>query len=237
MLNIAIVEDEIREQQLLAEYIKRYFVDPTKYSITVFERAETLFFDYKPTFDLILMDIELNGIDGMTAAAKIRELDASVIIVFVTNMAQYAVKGYEVSALDFVVKPLAYSDFCLKMKRVEKTLQSRTDMSLKISDRYETHVISTNNLMYVEVSGHYLEYHTTDGVLRGYGKIKDAETQLKKCDFMRCNNCYLVNPRFIKNVSGFSLYLTDGTELLISHARKKTFMQDFCEWLGEGKHL
>lgn len=238
MVNIAIIEDEENEQKKLVEYIRNYFNhDTNKFNITIFDRAEKLIMDYKPLFNLIFMDIELNGMDGMTAARKIREFDTGVVIIFVTNMAQYAVKGYEVAALDFVVKPVAYSDFYLKLQRVEKMLLSREDISITVSDRYKTHVISTNDLVYIEVVGHYLEYHTVNGILRGYGKIKDAETQLKTCDFLRCNSCYLVNPRYIKSVRGFSLFLKDGTELLISHAKKKQFMQDFCEWLGEGKHL
>ena len=240
-MNIAIVEDEKDQQELLNSYISNFFKEIDKqYTITFFDNGESILKSFKKdSFDLVFMDIEFNNgtLNGIEVSKKLREIDENFLLIFVTNMAQYAVKGYEVAALDFVVKPVAYSDFYLKLQRVEKMLLSHEDISITVSDRYKTHVISTNDLVYIEVVGHYLEYHTVNGILRGYGKIKDAETQLKTCDFLRCNSCYLVNPRYIKSVRGFSLFLKDGTELLISHAKKKQFMQDFCEWLGEGKHL
>ena len=110
-------------------------------------------------------------------------------------------------------------------------------MAVTVAEPYRTTRISSNDISYIEVRGHYLEYHAGEEVLRGYGKLSSAEEQLKKCNFMRINSCYLVNPRFITSVEGFTVILKDGTNLAISRAKKKSFMQDFSEWLGEGKHL
>ena len=158
-------------------------------------------------------------------------------MIFVTNMAQYAVKGYEVAALDFIVKPVSYYDFALKMERVRKINESKNDVEILCSDRSRTSRITSKDICYIEVKGHYLEYHTAEEVLRSYGKISELEEKLKVCDFMRCNNCYLVNPRYIKEISGYKLIMKNGEELLVSHGRKKQFMTEFCEWAGEGKHL
>ena len=70
---------------------------------------------YEPGYDIIFMDVEMPGLDGFGAAEKIRAVDADAVLVFVTNMAQYAIKGYEVDALDYVLKPVNYYQFCTKL--------------------------------------------------------------------------------------------------------------------------
>lgn len=238
MINVAIVDDEKKERQLLTSYVEQYFSnDKRKFKISLFDRAETLLFNYKPNFDIIFMDIELPGMDGMETSKKLRKLDPVVTLIFVTNMAQFAVKGYEVNAMDFVVKPVSYYDFSLKMKRAEAAINSRKGADIVVAEGYKISRISSKDLYYIEVIGHYLYYHLQDNVLRGYGKISELETQLAPKAFMRCNNCYLINPHYIESVEGFSVKMKNGDELLISRARKKTFMKELTEWLGEGKNL
>ena len=133
MINIAIVDDEEKERRLLTSYIERHFSnDKRRYNITLFDRAETFLYNYKSNFDVIFMDIELPGMNGMETSKKLRELDSVVTLIFVTNMAQFAVKGYEVQAMDFVVKPVSYYDFSLKMKRAECAISSREGADIVI---------------------------------------------------------------------------------------------------------
>ncbi len=238
MINIAIVDDEEKERQLLTSYIERYFSnDKQRYNVTLFDRAETFLYSYKSNFDIVFMDIELPGMNGMETSKKLRELDPVVTLIFVTNMAQFAVKGYEVQAMDFVVKPLSYYDFSLKMKRAETAIIAREGADIVIAEGYKISRISSKDLLYVEVKGHYLYYHLQDNVLTGYGKMSELEKQLAGKSFMRCNNCYLVNPYYIETVEGFSVKMKNGEELIISRARKKIFMKELTEWLGEGRNL
>ena len=191
MINIAIVDDEEKERRLLTSYIERHFSnDKRRYNITLFDRAETFLYNYKSNFDVIFMDIELPGMNGMETSKKLRELDSVVTLIFVTNMAQFAVKGYEVQAMDFVVKPVSYYDFSLKMKRAECAISSREGADIVIAEGYKISRISSKDLLYVEVKGHYLYYHLQDNVLTGYGKMSELEKQLAGKSFMRSNNCY-----------------------------------------------
>lgn len=238
MLRIAIVEDEESAQNTLCEYIKRYYDgDDSKYGITVYDRAELVLNNYRTGYDIIFMDVKLPGMDGMQLSREIRKLDSAVMIIFVTNLAQFAVKGYEVSAFDFVVKPVGYSDFALKFKRAETTIENKRDIDITVSERYKTTRLSSGEILYVEVVGHYLYYHTQSETIKGYGSISELEKTLAPKCFMRCNNCYLVNPRFIKCVEGYTVVMKNGDELLISHQRKKAFMTELTVWLGEGKNL
>lgn len=108
MYQIAIVEDEASIRAQLREYVRRYGEETgQQLSVQCFAGGEALLQDYDGRFDLILMDIEMPGADGMQIAHRLRELDSQVILVFITNMAQYAIQGYSVQALDYILKPFA----------------------------------------------------------------------------------------------------------------------------------
>lgn len=238
MIKIAVVDDEEKERNIVTSYIERYYNgDRQKYDVTLFERAETFLVNYKSDYDVVFMDIELPGMDGMQASEELRKIDPVVTLIFITNMAQFAVKGYSVNAMDFVVKPLSYYDFSLKMKRAETAVASREGTDIVVSERYKITRISSKDLLYAEVKGHYLYYHTQEGIYCGYGKISTLESQLEGLGFMRCNNCYLINQRFIKSVTGFIVTMVNGDELTVSRSRKKQFMDELTEWLGEGRNL
>ena len=115
MVRIAIVEDTQTDSKTLMRYVKEYTrLVNVEVEISVFDNAVKFLDKYTPKFDIVFMDIEMPYINGMEASKKLRELDQKVILIFVTNLAKYAIKGYEVQAFDFVVKPITYHDFTLK---------------------------------------------------------------------------------------------------------------------------
>ena len=108
MIQIAIVEDEEIYVKQLTEYIRKYQTERGRsIKVTVFGDGEDITENYSGSFDIILMDIQMRFMDGMTAAEKIRQMDQKVIIMFITNMIQYAVRGYEVDAMDYVENQLS----------------------------------------------------------------------------------------------------------------------------------
>ena len=109
MLRCAIVEDSPRELEHLKECLARYSAErDIPLETTAFGDAASFLEHYRADYDIVFMDIELPGINGMEAAHRLREIDRQVILIFVTNMAQFAVKGYEVDALDYIIKPAQY---------------------------------------------------------------------------------------------------------------------------------
>ena len=117
MINIAIVEDEKLYVSQFKEYISRYEKESgNRINVSVFPDGAEIVENYSGDFDIILMDIQMKYMDGMTAAEQIRKLDSEVIIMFITNMTQYAIRGYEVDALDYVVKPVEYFSFSQKYR-------------------------------------------------------------------------------------------------------------------------
>lgn len=118
MITLAIVEDEDSYASQLVEYVNRYQAESGHYfKITRFSDGDEITNGYKGQFDIILMDIEMKFMDGMTAAEEIRKLDSDVVIMFITNMTNYAIRGYQVDALDYVLKPVSYFAFSQKLGR------------------------------------------------------------------------------------------------------------------------
>ena len=180
------------------------------------------------------MDIEMPNMDGLSAARRMREIDSNVALVFVTNLARYAINGYEVSALDYILKPLDYDAFYLKMQKVLRycqTQQQRRQQSVVIPTADGNTHLPLSELLYVEVVSHTLIYHTLSHDYETYGTLKNVEKELSPHGFFRCNSCYLVNLQYIRRIDGYTVYV-GKTPLAISHPRRKDFlaaMTQFCE--------
>ena len=232
--HVAIVEDSPAEAELLRSYFARFTREHgVDFTLTCFASGEEFLNKYRPAYDLVLMDIGLPGHNGMETAAALRERDRSVTLIFVTNMAQFAVKGYEVDAFDFVVKPVGYSNFALKLQRALNKLDTRRDSEVLVTLSDSMVRLSASQIKYIEISGHRMVYHTTDGELYAYGNLKEVEASLGGGMFARCNNCYLVNLNYVRAVQGHTVTV-GSDELQISRPRRKAFIQALNDYLGGG---
>ena len=237
MYKFAIVEDNEAAAEKLAGFLERYANENDEvFEVVKFHDALDFLDGYRTVYDVVFMDIEMPGIDGMEAAHRLCRLDQKVILVFVTNMASYAVKGYEVNATDYIVKPVYYGDFELKLKRILAGYQAASEAILVVRQGGYVRLL-LRKIHYIEVQGHRLMYHTEDGIVEGSGTLLETEEKLKDKGFLRCNKCYLVNQRHIIGVNGYTLMLMGGEELQISRPRKKAFMSELAEAMGKDNVL
>ena len=126
MVRIAVVEDEAFSRHLLADYLVRYSEENGRsFEVTYFEDGGAIIGDYKPVYDIILMDIQMTHVDGMTAARAIREVDQEVVLVFITSAAQFAIHGYQVGALSYLMKPLPWFAFSQELSRCLEAVAKR----------------------------------------------------------------------------------------------------------------
>lgn len=241
MIRIAMIEDEKEAKDVLESYCERYAKEKgVNFQIAWFPRPLDYLADGSK-FDLVFLDIELPDMSGMELAKRIRKTDADVVLVFVTNYSMFAVKGYEVDASDFIVKPVTYYDFCMKFGHALKHLAGGDEDGVRIAVKNNGAVkyISVENLFYAEVLRHKLVYHTAEGDFEVRRTLKKAEEELAGNGFSRVNKYCIVNFRYVIGVKGYVLTLSTGlgtssrTEIMISHPRKKDFVKELNEWLGE----
>lgn len=133
MIHIAVVEDEKLFAEQILNFIRKYEKENNRQiKVTAYSDGEDIVEDYKGEYDIILMDIQMRFMDGMTAAEKIRSLDDEVIIMFITNMIQYAVRGYEVDAMDYVVKPVEYFSFSQKLDKAIARIRKKKEIYITV---------------------------------------------------------------------------------------------------------
>ena len=202
-----------------------------EFDIVEFGSGEEFLGGYQPVYDIVLMDIELPGINGMETAKALRRLDSFVLLVFVTNMVQYAVSGYEVDALNYILKPVNRFDFALKMNKAISRTAKRTEKSVQIRAGKDLYMLPVAAIRYLEVDGHYIVYHTTEGDYSEYITLKEAEKKLDKPYFVRCNRCYLVNLKYVAAVRD-DVVQVGRDELLISRPQKKAFLNALAVFIG-----
>ncbi len=233
MMRVAIVEDDNAAAERLESYLNRFSEESGEAtSVRRFSDPVGLLNRYAG-FDLVLMDIEMPNMNGMEGARRLREIDHSAKLIFVTNMAQYAAKGYEVEAMDFLVKPVVYSDFAFKMKRVQNAIRAGRKRELLIPIAGGIVRENADELVYVEVIGHRLTYHFMDRTVEARGTIGSTEEALKDLHLMRPHNSYLINPKFIDRVQSYTVTV-NGEELSISRNRRKDFLQQLGDWYAKG---
>ena len=219
-MRVVVVDDEKKMRDEIADYLKT-FEKEQKVSVIaqVYESPEDFLEHYQKDADLILLDVEMPGMDGISLARRIRQDDKEVLLMFITNMAQYALHGYEVEAIDYVIKPLGYQEFALKMKKA----------MLQTTDGIQP--VAIEDILYVEVIRHYLQYHTTGQVYEVRGAMKEAEEELERYHFVRCNQSYLVNLAKVACLHGNTV--TVGSDQLpISRNKKTAFVDALTRYIG-----
>lgn len=233
MIRIAVVEDEQIYRNQITEYLQRYEKESKeKLQVHVYRDGDDILETYRAQFDIILMDIQMKFVDGMTAAEEIRRQDAEVILIFITNMTQYAIQGYQVDAMDYVLKPVSYFSFSQKLSKAIEKLQKRRSRHITVQVKGGVQRIAAADIYYVESQGHTLYYHTKNGTVVSSGTMKSAEEMLGAAHFSRGNKGYLINLEHVEGVKDKCAQV-NGEQLLLSRQGMKKFMQDLTRYWGE----
>ena len=190
---------------------------------------------YAPVYDILLLDIEMKEMDGMAAARRIRERDDNVVIIFITAAPQYAISGYEVRALSYLLKPLPWFAFSQELKKSIDMVRRNGDDSMLIETGKGQMRMNLTDILYLESIRHTIVIHTLDGKYSINGTLKDMEAKLADRHFFRSNSCYLVNLKHVTGVADQDCIMSDDERLRVSRPRKKAFLAALADYMGGGR--
>ena len=234
MIRVAVVEDDAEVQGVLQEYIRRYTRQyGTEFEVSVFADGVDILEDYRAVYDVIFLDVEMKHLDGMTTAERIRQMDADVILIFITNMAQYAIQGYMVQALDYILKPISYISFKMRFARALGRLDHQRDAQILLDCNGQIVRIAVRSILYVEIQQKRLCYHTDQGDYTLRGTLKSVEDMLAKYPFAKGNYWYLVNLARVSTIGAKTLFIGDGdTELPVSRGCRAELLAALNDYIG-----
>lgn len=233
MIRIALVEDDENYVKSLINHLKTYEKEyDENFNISVFTDGEEILMDYSADFDIIFMDVEMKFMDGMTTAEEIRKVDNEVVIIFITNMPQYAIKGYTVDALDYILKPVSYFAFTQRIQRALSRMKRRKTKFVTIISKGMIQKVDISKIFYIEVQDHDLIFYTKVGKYITKGTMRDIEKRIDSQMFFRCNRCYLINLEYVESFQNSSVMV--GNDIVqVSRARKKELLDRLNNYINE----
>lgn len=233
MYRTLIVEDEAAEAARLSAFVRRYGEShDIMFKITWIKSAMEMLAD-KSRYDLVLLDIDLPGITGMEAAQLMRLYDESTPSIFVTNLAKYAVKGYEVGAMGFIVKPVTWGNLSMNLDRALRAIRQNVGRSVMVPTEDGMRVIPFSSIVYVEVTGHRLSYHLEGGeLLEARGSLGQLEEELAGAPIVRVAKSCVVNMDKVTLVRPQDLQMVTGECIHVSRTRKREVMDAITDYLG-----
>ncbi|MBO4990288.1 MAG: response regulator transcription factor [Clostridia bacterium] len=232
MFKFAIVEDNEADAQTLENNLKES-LKAMNVGCTVekFGNAESFRGDGRE-YDVIFLDIEMPGMNGMALAEKIRAANSESGIVFVTNMIRYAVQGYAVAPIDYIVKPIERYDFGITMKRVLDFCTRKNDLdSILVKTGQGVRKVCCNQIRYIDVTLHHIIFHTDTEDLDMWGTLGDVEEKLPNPPFFRLSSSCIVNLSYVKNIKGYDVDV-GGTVLRVARSKKRALLAALAEYYG-----
>ena len=227
-MRVAIIEDEQKNAILLQEYLTQFSSENNVEIDSVhFYNGMDFLKQFQPSYDLILLDIEMPLLNGIEVAREIRKYDQNVFIIFITQMTQYAIEGYSVQALDYILKPVNYYAFSMKLKQVVQLLASRQMDFLILGTSSGKLRLDLSTLR-----NHTLHYHlTTECVTSTTFSMGKLSAKLSASGFARCHHGYLVNLRFVTGYEKNTVSLNEIT-LPLSRTYSKKFLNELLSYWG-----
>lgn len=230
---VCIVEDEAMDAERLKKCVERYAQEKEELvSVRMYSSGIAFLEAYRTDADLVFLDIEMPLFNGLEISQKLRQMDKDVSIVFVTNMAQYALHGYKVGALDYIVKPAGYGSVADCMRRAFLNPPRRQSKRL-ILPASSTDIISVaaDEILYIEKFSNFLVFHTVHGDWKMRGTMREAESWLhEECFSLSSSGC-LINLQFVERVTKNTV-IVRGQELPLARQRKKEFVNDLLNSMG-----
>ncbi|GEM_PF-2433772 len=232
MYKVAICEDNQEQQKCIKGLIEKLEI-PDIHEIETFDSGETLVEAYKRgnQYSIILLDMQMDELDGIETGEIIQRYDKNVIIIIVTSILEYAVDGYSINAFDFVLKPINEMKFQKILYKAIKQLKESINRVYKISKRDKTELLKLSEIIYFESDRKKVKIHCLDRIVSNNESISEVEESIEKYNFMRISRFYLINLAFIKEIRSNDIVLSNGEILRYSSKLQKNIKKSYMNFM------
>lgn len=236
---VAVVDDEPEILERISTLLDKYASDSGReiiFNTDKFSDGEEFLKNEPNSYEIIFLDINMPGANGLLVAKKIRENNKTAIIIFCTHYAQYAINGYEVNALGYLLKPIEEPSFIRNLDTALKVLKNSQSRRIRIKTLHGVEVVPAADIIYLEIQIHNLYYYVLkEDKLTDYrtrGSMQESCDSLACFGFARCSACYLVNLSHVLSVKNGEVHLSGNVSLPISRKFLRSFSDSFIKFLG-----
>lgn len=229
-MRIAIVDDEKIICEQIKDFIQKEHGDC---QIDSYFSGQA-FLEAGKQFDLVFLDIQMGGMDGMDTARALRKTQPEAVLIFVTGSKEYVFEAFDVSAFHYLLKPLEETKFKEVLARaLLESQRHRAGRQERLFIRTKNLTIDQKDILYIESRGKKVDIHTLKETFSIYGAMNELETQLSK-SFYRCHRGYLVNMAYITEYGPDRITLTGGDEVYLTRKKHGEFVKAYMWYLQNG---
>lgn len=237
MLRVAICDDNNADLQILNDYVTE-FGKTVPVSITAYHDGFELAHDYKEksAFDLVILDMMMERLNGIDTARRIREVDTDVILLIVTATVEYAIEGYTVNASRYIVKPIEKNEFFRTLHNIYSLLEKRQEAIFSFPSINGYTRINMDDIYYFESDLRVIHVVSKLGTYTYTGRISAVEEQTKEHGFIRIHKSFIANMRHIHNIYKESVTMDNADVLPLSKHKHKEVQRQFLNFV-EGEMI
>lgn len=233
-MNIAVCDDEKVIGEQIRNMIKK--INP-EFTVEAYVSGEELLASGK-SFDMALLDIQMEGMNGIDTARRLREQREDTLIVFITGSREYVFDAFDVSAFNYLLKPIEEKKFTRVLEcaaeevKKRRKLQEHERRSLFVKTKRRGITLNIDKIMYIESRSKKVEIHTTDREIELYSTMNEMEAQLGE-EFYRCHRSYIVNMAYIAEYSSDSIILRNGETVYMAKDKYSEFVKAYMRYLRD----
>lgn len=231
-MDIAIIEDSGQELSLLERYLQTYLSNRQVYRVIDTYTSGDAFLENWPSksYDLIFLDILMDGISGIEVARKIRETDSECLLIFISSSKEYALQGFEVRAFDYLLKPLSEERFQKTMDLCRNELAKHIRY-IEVKESRTLVKIPLGEIIYTDYYNHYIQIHTSTRLIRSYQQF-DVFSPLLLCypQFLCCYRNCIVNMDHVASVDKHDFIMENGERVPITRGNRNAIYQQYADY-------
>ena len=231
-MNIAIIEDSGQELSLLERCLQSYLSSRQVYRVIDTYTSGEAFLENWPSksYDLVFLDILMEGISGIEVARKIRETDSECLLIFISSSKEYALQGFEVRAFDYLLKPLSEERFQKTMDLCQNELAKHIRY-IEVKESRTLVKIPLNEIIYTDYYNHYIQIHTAARLIRSYQQF-DVFSPLLLCypQFLCCYRNCIVNMDHVDSVDKHDFVMENGERVPIARGNRNSIYQQYADY-------